>query len=385
MHAQEDYALRILTFEDGDAQFSPYHLNYADKDINTWSDLIDEDQYGGSLLYGQDGSGMGDPYYWQDKDNTELMYIMPFYVGEYSFFNGGHAISNYAAGDCDNWENYNNQLSVYGTGGHNGSDNFAICACLNPSAPPRLSFGDGVPRVIDHMYVNISTMLRRYLLEHNTSSEWINIVAIGYDQIGNEISNAIFTLSKGGTKNMVADWTKWDLSTLGEVAYVDFLMTQGSDYTHEGVPAIFAYDDVAVRFDKQNQEDNEDEKEDNQDEQQDNTCLEASILLPSDTTIFVDLNGAFTVYRIHISEWKEKQVTMAWSGSSTLHTFFAKTCTFAVAPYHRNVIHYHTIAPTSNWILTPQQLTTWEPLADNKGWVYLRLLTEYPGKLTIKQ
>ena len=250
MHAQEDYTLRTLTFEDEDAQFSSYHLNYADKDINTWSDLIDIDQYGGPLLYGQDGAGMGDPYYWQDDDNTELMYVMPFYMDGHSFYNGGHAISNYTAWDCDNWENYNNQLSVYGTGGHNGSRNFAICACLNPSVPPRLAFGDGVARVIDHMYVNISTMLKRYLQENSTSLQWINIVAVGYDHIGNEVSNAIFTLSEGGTKNIVTEWTKWDLSILGEVAYVEFMMTQGSDYIHEGAPAIFAYDDVAVRFPK---------------------------------------------------------------------------------------------------------------------------------------
>ena len=35
------YELRILTFEDEDAKFTPYSLDYAGVEITTWSDLID--------------------------------------------------------------------------------------------------------------------------------------------------------------------------------------------------------------------------------------------------------------------------------------------------------------------------------------------------------
>ena len=51
----------------------------------------------------------------------------------------------------------------------------------------------------------------------------------------------------------VQDWTKWDLSVLGNVTRVEFNLI-GSDELYAsgyglGAPGYFAYDDVAVRFD----------------------------------------------------------------------------------------------------------------------------------------
>ena len=43
----QDYELRTLTFEDADAHFTPYTLDYANKTISTWSDLVDDAQYNG--------------------------------------------------------------------------------------------------------------------------------------------------------------------------------------------------------------------------------------------------------------------------------------------------------------------------------------------------
>lgn len=47
------------------------------------------------------------------------------------------------------------------------------------------------------------------------------------------------------------DWTKWDLSGLGKVLKVTFNVTGSSDNGYGfSQPAYFAYDDVAVRFEK---------------------------------------------------------------------------------------------------------------------------------------
>ena len=50
----------------------------------------------------------------------------------------------------------------------------------------------------------------------------------------------------------VKEWTKWDLSSLGKVARVEFNLV-GSEELYEsgyglGAPGYFAYDDVAVIF-----------------------------------------------------------------------------------------------------------------------------------------
>ena len=93
VEAEEElpYELRILTFEDEDARFEPYMLDYAGVEITTWSDLVDDPQYGGPLTYGDYMSAM---YTWWDEANTELMHIFPDNHA-YCFWGGGHAISNY--------------------------------------------------------------------------------------------------------------------------------------------------------------------------------------------------------------------------------------------------------------------------------------------------
>ena len=48
--------LRVLTFEDSDAKFGSYTLDYCSKEINKWSDLIAEDQYMSSLIYDMTGA-----------------------------------------------------------------------------------------------------------------------------------------------------------------------------------------------------------------------------------------------------------------------------------------------------------------------------------------
>ena len=82
--------LRVLTFEDADAKFEAYNLDYGDYwEITQWSDLIDSQQQDGDLLY-----GTGDyytPYWWWDENNTDIIH----YCSESTFAGGGHAISNY--------------------------------------------------------------------------------------------------------------------------------------------------------------------------------------------------------------------------------------------------------------------------------------------------
>ena len=121
---------------------------------------------------------------------------------------------------------------------------------------PEWTFGDEVPRVIDHMYVNNSTYaLSCYMDGHGLTAkigpeDWVKIVAIGYDAEGNETGRAEIYLCNG-PENIVTEWTKWDLTSLGKVAKVDFNITGSSDNGYGfSQPAYFAYDDVAVRFDK---------------------------------------------------------------------------------------------------------------------------------------
>ena len=261
------YELRVLTFEDADYKGG---TNFAGK--SDWSSLIDSPQYGGSMLYGE-GSGVDSlekAYKWTDSGNTELSSRLCNGYGAYCYWSGGHAVSNYASSDFVTNGDFNHQLTVYKAGaegdvrtggGHNGSNNFAVHFGYKDGSQfnmteelPALSFSDGMARVIDHMYVNnICYALNCYLNGNGLTAkiddtDWVKLVATGYD--GSAKTGEAFIYLCNGPKNIIMDWTKFDLSSLGAVTKVEFNVTGSSDNGYGfSQPAYFAYDDVAVRFD----------------------------------------------------------------------------------------------------------------------------------------
>ncbi len=253
---------RVLTFEDADAKFTPYTLDYCSKDITKWSDLIDDQQYGGLMLYGDGGMGMDSPYYWYDQENTELTHIMPFSPmwGCYCFYGAGHAVSNYAGTDLSEGD-FSHQLMVYGAGGHNGSANFAIhygywdnSGYTSEEGLPELMFYDGEERVVESMWImNTVYAMNCYVSGNGLTAaigpdDWVKLVATGYNAAGEKVSETSF-YTCNGPDNIVRDWTKWDLSILGKVARIRFDIKGSSDNGYGfSQPAYFAYDDVTVRF-----------------------------------------------------------------------------------------------------------------------------------------
>ena len=86
--------------------------------------------------------------------------------------------------------------------------------------------------------------------QRSETDGWVRVVAIGYDANGKKTGETGIYLCKG-PDNIVMDWTKWDLSVLGKVHKVAFNVTGSSDNGYGfSQPAYFAYDDVAVRFEK---------------------------------------------------------------------------------------------------------------------------------------
>ena len=293
----EELDLRVLTFEDADAKFESYWLDYAydwsGKEITTWSDLVDDTQYGGPLTYADYMSAM---YTWWDEGNTELYHMFPDNYA-YCFWGGGHAISNYwGEGFTDEHRDkhiakYYGEDYVTDNAGNDSMLGWFNLQFMTPVAPhsgdnfcvhygykdffsyvenlPELIFADGEPRVIDHMYVTNTNYTLNQLYNGVKSEEgnsfggnwsgltedaWLKIVAQGFDDVDADanaepISEVEFYLVNG--YNVVENWQKWDLSELGAVAKVRFNFRysdeMGGRYGFT-IPGYFAYDDVAVRF-----------------------------------------------------------------------------------------------------------------------------------------
>lgn len=269
--AEPDYELRVLTFEDADYKGE---TNFAGG--NNWTSLIDSPQYGGKMLYGESGAGVDSvdaAYKWTDKNNTWLSNTLSEGYGSWCYWSGGHAVSNYVSGEISKYGGFESQLTVYKKdvsglertgGGHNGSNNFAVHYGyadnsgygLTEASLPTLTFADGTARVIDHMYVNNTDYALNCYIDGNGltakigDDDWVKLVATGYNAAGEKTGTASIYLCNG-PKNIMMDWTKWDLSGLGKVLKVTFNVTGSSDNGYGfSQPAYFAYDDVAVRFEK---------------------------------------------------------------------------------------------------------------------------------------
>ena len=247
-----DYELRVLTFEDKDCNGE----ELGDGKYK-WSEFIPTG--------GQYGSGHAG-YWWGDYGNTELEFT-PVY-GMYGAFAGHAGISNYVGTDWENQGNYMYDLQAYNvTGGHSGSNFNTHFGYVDESGygmndtMPSFYFWDGEARVIDHMWVTNTTYVYNQLQVCTgfganytlSDSSTFKIVAYGYKSDNDkEPTTAEFYLLNTG-KQFVTEWTKWDLSVLGKVVKVEFNLVGSDDmYGSYGfiMPAYFAYDDVAVRFEK---------------------------------------------------------------------------------------------------------------------------------------
>ena len=252
------YTLRTLSFEDADARFAGYTL-YGGAEITTWSDLIDDAQYGGSLTYTDYAT---DVYYWYDEGNTEL-----FHSFATPYWGGGHVVSNYVIEDYATLPEGHNgwyELQMANPiGGHNGSANFAVHngysdsfnSQIYDSSLQTIEFADGVERVVDHMYVTNTCYVLNALTYGDgfnapvAESTYIKIVAYGYNANDEETGSVEIALCENGV--LVTEWTKWDLSPLGKVAKIAFNFSASEDQIGSygmNCPAYFAYDDVAVRW-----------------------------------------------------------------------------------------------------------------------------------------
>ena len=111
-------------------------------------------------------------------------------------------------------------------------------------------------------------------------------------------------------------------------------------------------------------------------------CVLASIELKAGDQLTLNLDSAFTIYRINYAEFAAQDRTLKWTGAEPLHTFVAETCTFAVAPYNKYVHAY--VLVRDEEVLTAAKLAELAEFVDEDGFLYIRFLTEKEGVLEVK-
>ena len=222
-----------------------FAMTSCDDDENTvvvdfegdeWVALIDNPQYNGPLLYGENSID----YAWTDKASG-LSGGMTNGYGDGKYWGGGTAISNYIDDNIQEHNNYNYQLAVPVS---NGSKNFAVVYC-----DATIKFADGVKHQINSIDISPTT----YLLGCEVYGD---CYAASLAESGN--MTLTITADNGMTLdvdmardgNILKTWKRVSLKQMGAVNSLSFTM-DGSDKSAYGVkhPKGFAFDNVVVNMD----------------------------------------------------------------------------------------------------------------------------------------
>ena len=113
-------------------------------------------------------------------------------------------------------------------------------------------------------------------------------------------------------------------------------------------------------------------------------CVLKSIELKVKDQLTLNLDSAFTVYRINYNDWVTTGATLTWNGTEPLHTFVAETCEFAVAPHNKYVHAYVTVPAEGVAVIDATKLAEMASYVDEDGYLYIRFLTEKEGVLIVK-
>ena len=206
----------------------------------SWGALIDNPQYYGPLLYGENAK----EYAWTDETTKLHGGMTNAWGGMYGYSEGGIAISNYIDQNTEAGRNYDIQLAVPAS---NGSKNFAVVYC-----DADLTFADGVAREIQSMDVIATTYLisvakygNDYAKALKTKDDYVNLVITAYDGEQVKGTSKVALAMQGGTLDK---WFTHPLSSFGKVTRLHFSM-EGSDtsYGYLNTPTYFAFDNVVVK------------------------------------------------------------------------------------------------------------------------------------------
>lgn len=220
-----------------------------------WTSLIDKPQYNGELLY------KGETYSWYDEaTDLEHSNLASGYEweGVYYYTAGAFmAVSNYLSTDYAENGSSMEQLTVYGSAMHSGSN----CVVCNGY---KSTWGDGRPTLsfrsegayIESVWVANTTYFYNVALNGNdfasplsTESVWVRATGYTLDAEGNEVegSSLDFYLYKAG-KAAFEGWSKWNLSALGKVNKIKFDVQWNGEGGADAFmhPAYFALDDITV-------------------------------------------------------------------------------------------------------------------------------------------
>jgi len=216
---------------------------------NNLSSLIDNPQYGGALLYSEaDYSWTAGRISHKNIKADWSSYGMGW------GWDSGAAVSNYV---MTGYGDYTTQLAVKTdakNGGHNGSSNFIVWYGHDygyNTLPEFTVTGNDV--ILKEVYVNNTAYGLSNCYDKDGKCTILDSQEVYVELTATTVSGAKvsskFYLVKGS--NIVTDWTKWDLSSLGEESIKSFTLNVDGNIANDwgfSFPAYCALDDLTYTY-----------------------------------------------------------------------------------------------------------------------------------------
>ena len=114
------------------------------------------------------------------------------------------------------------------------------------------------------------------------------------------------------------------------------------------------------------------------------SCANKSLMIRPNQKFSVPANSKSTVYRMLYADWKHSEVTIKWSGNSTLPTYIADTCSFVLSSSSPNVLLYKNIERKGTAVIDEATIDSWESHVDIDGYLYVCFNPTNKGNVTFE-
>ena len=112
------------------------------------------------------------------------------------------------------------------------------------------------------------------------------------------------------------------------------------------------------------------------------SCANKSLMIRPNQQFAVAAKSKSTIYRLFYDDWKNCDVTIKWTGNSTLPTYIADTCSFVLSSTSPNVLKYASIKRKGTLELDAPTIESWASRVDADGYLYVCFDPTNKGNVT---
>ncbi len=116
------------------------------------------------------------------------------------------------------------------------------------------------------------------------------------------------------------------------------------------------------------------------------TCVTRGLLIEPGDEVTLAGNSHTTIYKLYISEFKDKDMRLIWQGNDKLTSYFAETCDFNLTSTNRHVLKpspFNFSAGKDSIDVNTATWTNWAA-SEDEGFIYVRFVNKQTGTLTFK-